>query len=281
MKTLKLLVLTLTAFFGVTSVAQTSTSDAQSTSTNATSTQVSVSPTNTNTATVGAAPAPRSLSISYFNYLNGPALEEPANGMSINHYLTTKYKFQNKWATSFTLRPDTNHQNGEEKSTVMADPYLRIDYPTLYESQDGLKVTGNFNYFIPSSDASKEKKSNGSMTARFMVAKDIGSWSLSYLLIPRLYMWKEAVDGQTLTSQVHYFSASYNLSDRFSFDLGVAPEWRQKRNAETAFNDLPAYPGATINFTKDLSFSPYVEVPLMKAEKKNSSVGASVAYKLL
>jgi len=281
MKHLKLSFVSLVTFCGMTSIAQTSNSTAPTTTTTVAVAPASEAPANTNTASVGAAPAARPYSISYFNYINGPALKEAANGMSINHYLTAKYKFQSKWATSFTLRPDTNHENGEEKSTVMADPYLRIEYPTLYETQDGLKVTGNFNYFVPSSDASKEKKSNGSMTARFVVAKDIAKWSLSYLLIPRLYMWKEKEDGQTLTSQVHYFSASYNLSDMVSLDLGVAPEWRQKRNAKTAFNDLPAYPGATVNFTKELSVSPYFEVPLLKAEQKNSSVGASVSYKLL
>lgn len=281
MKSIKQSIVLVAVLGGVSAQAQTSTATAPTTTTTVAVAPASEAPANTSTATVGNAPAPSALSVSYFNYLNGPALKEPSNGMSINHYLTAKYKFQNKWATSFTLRPDTNHQNGEEKQTVMADPYLRIDYPTLYETQDGLKVTGNFNYFIPSSDASKEKKSNGSVTARFMVAKDIASWSLSYLLIPRLYFWKEEADGQTLTSQVHYFSASYNLSDAVSLDMGIAPEWRQKRNAETAFNDLPAYPGATFNIGKKLSLSPYVEVPLLKAEQKNSSVGASVSYKLL
>jgi len=280
MKTIKLLIVMLAAFSEVSAYAQTSTAPATTTTTVAVA-PASEAPANTSTASVGAAAAPSPFSVSYFNYINGPALKEAANGMSINHYLTAKYKFQSKWATSFTLRPDTNHENGEEKQTVMADPYLRVEYPTLYETQDGLKVTGNFNYFVPSSDASKEKKSNGSVTTRFIVAKDIASWSLSYLLIPRLYMWKEKEDGQTLTSQVHYFSASYNLSDMISFDMGVAPEWRQKRNAKTAFNDLPAYPGATINFSKTFSFSPYVEILLLKAEQKNSSVGASLSYKLL
>ncbi|AZZ37297.1 hypothetical protein CIK05_11025 [Bdellovibrio sp. qaytius] len=281
MKAMKLSIVLLVAFCEVSAYAQTSTATAPATTTTVAAAPVAEAPANTSTATVGATPAASALSINYSNYLNGPALAEPANGMSINHYFTTKYKFKNKWATSFTLRPDTNHQNGEEKTTVMADPYLRVDYPTLYETQDGLKVTGNFNYFVPSSEASKGKKSDGSITTRFIVAKDIAAWSLSYLLIPRLYMWKEKVDGQTIFSQVHYLSASYNLSDFASLDIGVAPEWRQKRNAKTAFNDLPAYPGATFNFTKKLSFSPYVEVPLLKAEQKNSSVGASVSYKLL
>lgn len=281
MNKLKLSIVIIAAFCEVNAYAQTSPTTLPSTANTSAEASASAAPANTSTATVGAPPAASALSINYFNYLNGPALAEPANGMSINHYLTTKYKFQNKWAASFTLRPDTNHQNGEEKSTVMADPYLRIDYPTLYETQDGLKITGNFNYFIPSSDISKERKSDGSIATRFIVAKDIAAWSLSYLLIPRFYMWQEKVDGQTTFSQVHYFSASYNLSDFVSLDMGIAPEWRQKRNAKTAFNDLPAYPGATFNFTKTFSFSPYVEVPLLKAEQKNSSVGASVSYKLL
>lgn len=280
MKTIKSSIVMLVSLSGISLQAQTSTSLVPTATTIAVA-PVSEAPANTSTASVGAVAASSPFSVSYFNYINGPAFKEAANGMSINHYLTAKYKFENRWATSFTLRPDTNHENGEEKQTVMADPYFRVDYPTLYETQNGLKITGNFNYFIPSSDASKENKSNGSITTRFIVAKDISSWSLSYLLIPRLYFWKEKEDGQTLTSQVHYFSASYILSEMISLDIGVAPEWRQKRNAKTAFNDLPAYPGATISFTKTLSLSPYVEVPLLKAEQKNSSVGASISYKLL
>lgn len=275
MKKLKILIVTLAAFGSSAVYAQ------LSNGTTVAVAPISEAPSNTSTAIATPSSAVNALSVSYFNYMNGPALKDSANGMSINHYLTAKYKFQNKWATSFTLRPDTNHENGEEKSTVMADPYLRIEYPTLYESQGGLKITGNFNYFVPSSDASKESKSNGSITTRFIAAKDIAKWSLSYLLIPRFYMWKEKEDGQTLTGQVHYLSASYNFSDFFSVDFGVAPEWKQKRNAATAFNDLPAYPGATLNFTKNLSVSPYLEIPLLKAEQENTTIGTSVSYKLL
>jgi hypothetical protein len=275
MKKLKIFIVTLTAFSSLTVLAQISNGTTVAVA------PISETPANTSTANVTPSSTTSAFSISYFNYMNGPALKESANGMSINHYLTAKYKFQNKWATSFTLRPDTNHENGEEKSTVMADPYLRIEYPTLYEAQGGLKITGNLNYFVPSSDASKENKSNGSITTRFIASKDIAKWSLSYLLIPRFYMWKEKEDGQTLTGQVHYLSASYNVSDFFSVDFGIAPEWKQKRNAPTVFNDLPAYPGATFNFTKNFSVSPYLEVFLLKAEQENTTIGTSISYKLL
>lgn len=281
MKSMKLSIVLLVAFCSASTFAQTSTATAPAITNTALVAPVVEAAASTSTASLDSAPAANLLSIGYLNYLNGPALAESANGVSINHYFTAKYKFPSKWATSFTLRPDTNHENGEERSTIMADPYVRIEYPALYETQDGLKITGNINYFIPSSDASRENKSDGSITTRFVVAKDIAAWSLSYLLIPRFYVWKEKIDGQTTFSQVHYFSASYNLSDLVSFDIGIAPEWKQKRNAKTAFNDLPAYPGATFNFTKTLSLSPYFEVPLLKAEQKNSSIGASVSYKLL
>lgn len=277
MRKLKLSIVALATFCEAAAFAQTSTVTAPAN----TATTQATGAANTNTAVIAPEVKPSSWAASYFNYMNGPALAESANGMSINHYIGLKYKFESKWATSLTLRPDTNHENGEEKSTVMADPYVRVEYPTLYETKDGLKLTGNLNYFIPSSDASKDAKSNGSITTRFILAKDISTWSLSYLLIPRLYMWEEKADGQSTFSQTHYLSASYNVSDFASLDLGVAPAWTQKRNKKTVFNDLPAYPGATFNFTKKLSFSPYVEVPLLKAEQKNSSVGASVSYKLL
>lgn len=237
--------------------------------------------TNTSTTSEATTVAPSKWAASYFNYMNGPALAESPNGMSINHYLGLKYKFESKWATSFTLRPDTNHENGEEKNLILADPYVRVEYPTIYENQNGLKLVGNVNYFIPTSDASKNANSNGSITTRFILTKDIAKISLTYLLIPRWYSWSQPKDGQSLFSQTHYMAASYNASDFWSLDFSIAPAWTQKRNARTAFNDLPAYPGATINFTKKFSFSPYVEVPLLKAEQKNSSVGASVSYKLL
>ena len=229
---------------------------------------------------LGEAAKPSNWAASYFNYINGPALAEPTNGMSINHYIGLKYKFESKWAASLTLRPDSNFENGEEQY-VAADPYVRIEYPTLFEAKSGLKITGNLNYFAPVSDASKENKLEGSVAPRFLIAQDIGNWSLSYLLIPRAYFYSEKSDGQTTFSHGHYLAAAYNLSDFATIEGGIYPAWSEKRNERTVFNDLLAYPGMTFNFTKKFSFSPYVEIPLMKAEQKNAFVGASVSYKLL
>jgi hypothetical protein len=217
---------------------------------------------------------------SYFNYINGPALSEPSNGMSINHYIGLKYKFESKWAASLTLRPDSNFENGEEEY-VSSDPYVRIEYPTLFEAKNGLKITGNLNYFAPASEASKENKLQGSVAPRFLVAQDIGNWSLSYLLIPRAYFYSEKSDGQITFSHGHYLAAAYNISDFVIIEGGIYPAWTEKRNERTIFNDLLAYPGMTFNFTKKFSLSPYVEIPLMKAEQKNAFVGASVSYRLL
>ena len=254
------------------SVAQTSTSTATAATTTA--------PAATSTANVEVA-KPKKWGISYFNYMNGPALAESANGMSINHYLSLKHTFESKWAASFTLRPDSNFENGEEKQTVMADPYIRIAYPTLYESAAGLKVNGNFNYIIPSSEASKDANSNGAIITRFSVAQDVGAWSFLYLLIPKYNMYSIKEDGQTVFSHGHYITASYTVNSFLAIDAAVYPAWSYKRNARSKFNDLLAYPGVTMSFTKDLSLSPYIEVPLMKAEQRNSSVGASLSYTLL
>lgn len=237
----------------------------------------------TNTSTTQASDvqvAPKKWSANYFNYMNGPAFAEAENGFSINHYLGFKYKFDSKWGASFTLRPDSNFSNGQE-SFVMSDPYLRIEYPVLMEAQNGLKLTGNFNVFLPTSEKSKKDNLNGSITTRFNLAKEIGSLSLSYLLIPRLYSYSKIQDGQTVSSHGHYLSASYSLSDFAVIDLGVYPAWTSKRNKEVAFNDLPAFPGMTLNFSKELSLSPYLEIPLMNARPSTSSMGASVNYKLL
>lgn len=223
---------------------------------------------------------PSNWSASYFNYINGPALADSANGLSINHYIGLKYKFESKWAASITLRPDSNFENGE-KQYVAADPYIRIEYPTLFEAKSGLKITGNLNYFLPLSDASREDNSTGSVAPRFLMAQDIGNWSLSYLMIPKAYFYSQSLSGQTTFSHGHYISAAYNFSDFATIEVGVYPAWSEKRNERTVFNQLPAYPGMTFNFTKKFSFSPYVEIPLMKAEQKNASVGASVSYKLL
>ncbi len=219
-------------------------------------------------------------SASYFNYMNGPAFAEAENGFSINHYLGAKYKFESKWGASFTLRPDSNFSNDQE-SFVMADPYFRVEYPTIMEAQNGLKLTGNFNIFFPTSEKSKEENLNGSITTRFNLAKEVGGFSLSYLLIPRFYSYSQTKDGQTILSHGHYLSASYNLSDFAVIDFAVYPAWTNKRGKQAAFNDLPAFPGMTLNFSKELSLSPYLEIPLMNARPSTSSMGASVSYKLL
>ncbi len=54
-----------------------------------------------------------------------------------------------------------------------------------------------------------------------------------------------------------------------------------KRGKPTAFNDLPALPGMTFSFNKNFSFSPYMEVSVLKPDSKTSSVGGVLNYTLL
>ena len=68
------------------------------------------------------------------------------------------------------------------------------------------------------------------------------------------------------------------MSPFWSIDFAVYPGWDYSRGSAPAFNDLPAYPGVTMKFNSKLSFSPYVEIPLLDATLANSSVGAVLSY---
>lgn len=216
---------------------------------------------------------------SYLNYMNGPTFSD-SNGGSVNHFLTLKHKFNKKWALSLTARPDSNFGNGES-SFVMSDPYVKLSYPTIYESERGVKVNGDLSYYAPVSAASKEAKLAGVVSPRLITSYEVGKFNFLYLLIPKVYLNSEKRDGQKTYSHAHYLSTGYKLSSLITLDFALYPAWTAKRGEKTSFNDLPAYPGMTFSFNKNFSFSPYVEVSALKPDSKTSSAGGVLNYTLL
>lgn len=216
--------------------------------------------------------------LSYSNYMNGPALEKPSGETSINHFISVKHKFNGDWAVSGVVRPDSNF-GGMKESWTMGDSYLKINYPTIYQSEGSFSIKGDVRYIAPTSESSKKAKLNGVISPYVQAGGKAGRFDLSYILIPKFYLNTVEAPGQKQYGHGHWLSASYKLSEKVNVDMAVYPAWTYLRDEPVAFNDLPAYPGFTVSFNEDFSISPYVEVPLLKAEAKNSSVGGTLNYK--
>lgn len=217
--------------------------------------------------------------VNYLNYMNGPSFTE-SSGSSINHFLTLKRKFNPDWSLSLTIRPDSSFGN-ENKSLIMSDPYLKLNYPTIYKHETGVKISGDLIYYIPVSENSKTEKLAGIISPRVNASYEIGKFNFLYLLIPKAYVNKVAKDDQKIYSHSHYLATGYKLSNLVTLDFALYPAWTIKRNQTTEFNDLPAMPGMTFNFNKEVSLSPYLEVSLLKPSNKSSSIGAVFNYTLL
>lgn len=217
--------------------------------------------------------------VNYLNYINGPTFSE-AKGASINHYLTLKLKFSPDWALSAVVQPDSNFWNGSSFLT-MGDAFLRMDYPTIYKGENGLKISGDLRYYIPFSEGSRNAKIAGVISATMKATLDVGRVSFLYLLIPKFYLNTQYEVGQKVASHGHYASVAYNLSPKLSVDFALYPAWTLKRDQPVEFNDMPAYPGFTANFSESFSLSPYLEIPLFNARSKTVSAGALLSYTLL
>ena len=216
---------------------------------------------------------------SYLNYMNGPSFTE-SSGSSINHFLTLKRKLNPDWSLSLTVRPDSNFGN-ENKSLTMSDPYLKLNYPIIYKNENGVKVSGDLIYYMPISESSKADKLTGIISPRLSTSYEVGNLNFLYLFIPKAYLNTVAKDGQKVYSHSHYLATGYKISNLVTFDFALNPAWTIKRNQTTEFNNLPAMPGMTFNFNKDVSLSPYLEVSLLKPSNKSSSIGAVLNYTLL
>ncbi len=215
----------------------------------------------------------------YFNYINGPTFSQ-SNGSSVNHYLTLKHKFSPDWALSFTFREDENFGN-DEPSFALADSFFRLDYPTIYKNDAGLKIKGNLRYIMPMSERARASSSLGYIAPYINTTYEVGRFDFSYVLIPKIFLTNKIEDAQKTFSHGHYISAAYKLSPIAKLDFGIYPVWTSMRNDATAFNDLPIYPGMTFEFSNGLAISPYLEIPLMKSFSENASVGGSLSYTFL
>jgi hypothetical protein len=215
----------------------------------------------------------------YLNFMNGPTFSE-SSGSSINHYLTLKHKFNPDWALSFVFRGDQNFGNAEP-SFAVADSFLRLDYPTIYKNDAGLKVKGSLRYIAPMSESSRNSTSAGYVAPFINTSYQIGRFDFSYVLIPKIFLHTKIEDGQKTFGHGHYIATAFKLSPIAKLDFAIYPVWTLNRNDATAFNDLPIYPGMTFEFSNGLSVSPYVEIPLMKSFSENASVGGSLSYTFL
>lgn len=217
--------------------------------------------------------------IGYSNYTNGPALSGAPSEGSINHYISIKRKFSPDWSASAVLRPDTTLNGSSTLS--MGDHYVKLDPPAFYKNGEKLSIAGDVRYYFPTSEKSKKNELAGILTTRLTINASIDRISLFYILIPNFYMNKKIADEQSLFSHGHYIGGSYKFSDKVTGDFAIYPAWTLRRNANALFNDLPAYPGMTYTFNKQLSVSPYLEIPLQKISTETSSMGAFVSYTVL
>lgn len=241
------------------------------------SAQESAAPTNSLTTIQTDFFAKENWGVSYMNYMNGPTSE--TQGSSINHYLTLKRKFNPDWSLSLTARPDSNFDNGEP-SYVMSDPFLKLNYPTIYKNDNGFKLSGDIIYYAPLSDKSKVANTSGTISPRLTATYEAGNFNFLYLMYPKIYLNKETKDGQKIFFHGHYLSTSYKLNSTVSLDFAVYPSWTYMKNKEGTY-EMPGYPGLTINVNKDISISPYVEVSMLKPDSKTSSVGGVFNYTML
>lgn len=216
---------------------------------------------------------------SYSNYMNGATFSE-STGASINHYFSLKHKLKSGWALSGVFRPDSNYGN-EKAASTLGDSYARVDTPTLYDSGNGTTVKSQLRYYAPLSESSQKAKLNGTIVPYFELGSKIDRVDLSYILIPKVYLYSDQEEGQKLAAHGHWLAAAYKVSSLLNVDFALYPIWTYNRGGTVAFNNLPAYPGVTFNFSEEFSVSPYVEIPLTKLETKTMSAGGTLSYKFL
>lgn len=220
----------------------------------------------------------KSWTSNYFDYLNGQTLEEP-KGSSINHYLELSRKFHSGWKVGGVGRMDSVWDPVEGQKQVEADHYLKVVAPPIYQNSAGTKVTPQLRYNFGTSKESKEAKQNGIIEPRlYAVGSPTSSLELTYILIPKLHAYQTIQSGQKLGAQGHWLSAAYKLTNIMNLDFGVYPVWSYYRDQETKFNDLPVYPGFTLNFTDNFAVSAYMEVFAAKVERKTTSPGGTISY---
>ncbi len=207
----------------------------------------------------------------YANYFNGSAFSEPKES-SMNHYAQLKFDVKKDWALSGVFRADTTFEASGQKQSL-ADSYLFIGHP-IYEAESGLKTFGEFRYFLPNSLESKQAKLAGIISPRVYTTQVYKRLEFINILIPKIFVSKASMSGQDTFVIGDYLAASYRPMKNFTLDFALNPEWTTTRGVGTTFNNLAAYPGFTVGFTKEISLSPYVELFLTKPEAKTASLGA-------
>lgn len=219
----------------------------------------------------------RNWSLKYQNYTNGQTFQDPS-GSSINHYFDLSRKV-NKWTVGGVARQDSEWVSGEGQKNIIGDHYVKIVTPKLDPMRE-TTINGNVRYYFPTSDESKIKDQDFAVEPRvYVISKVNDKTELSSILIPKVYGYKNSEAGQVMAKIGNYFQATYAIDPSITLDFGVYPNWTFVRESSVAdFNDLPMYPGATVNFTDNFSVSPYVEVFASRVKYKTSSLGAFVSY---
>ena len=227
--------------------------------------------------TATAPSAAKPLSLSYFNYMNGPTLAAAA-GTSINHYLISSVALGSGWKAGPVLAFDSNFGTNAPLNTL-ADSYLRIQYPAIFEAA-GRKIHGDIRLGAPLSEASKAAQIAGTVVTRLYFEQAIGNLELQYILIPTYYLNTVSAVKQKQVRVAAYLGHSYSILNQLKLDLGFYPRYTILNKASNTF-ELLAYPGFTFEFSKVVSLSPYVELSLNNFQWASTSIGASVSWTIL
>jgi hypothetical protein len=217
------------------------------------------------------------LKVKYSNYMNGPTFEE-SSGTSINHYGTLKYDLGKDYSLSANFRFDSTF--GDKTSAfTLADSYIVLGAPGVKR----FSTTFTAQLWASAGISAKSRASRlmSVIQPRLNMERTVGKWTLSNLLISKLYLYDHKAAAQKWGVVGSYLNASYEINKTWTLDFGVYPELSFVRGKATAFNDLASYPGFTVNLSKAVSLSPYLEIMATRMQGKTTSAGAFLSAAIL
>ena len=218
---------------------------------------------------------PSTFKAAYKNDTNGPQLSGPF-APAVNHYFEVGGKV-GTWSIVGVGRVDSVWSPDKNQENKAGDHFLKVNTPTI--EAGGTKVMSQIRAYTPGSKASQEKLQDGALEPRIVVSGKVGSrLDLQSVLCPKVVAYKAKEDGQALGSVSNIFGASYEISPKLSLDFLAVPGVSYTRGQSAAkFNDLPVYPGVTVNLTDKFAISPWMEIFAAKPKAATSTVGASVS----
>lgn len=228
---------------------------------------------------VKVAQAPSPWSAAYENIITGPKFDASTDG-SINHFLSFSHKFNDDWSVAVVARMDSDLAEDAKHPNQAGDHYAKVSYPTIFDN-DVVKVTGQVRAYFGTSRASYKAGKVAHVQPRIYISSTVDKVDLQYVLIPSIFSYDSAEDGQTVVSQLHVFTADYNFAKEWALNFEVDPGWKHARNGKPTYNDSPIYLGVTKKFTeKNLSVAAYVSSQASRVSEHTSSLLGTISYSM-